>query len=107
MSLTQKIDRILHGEDQLELGEYREGDLEILKDEIYKMTVRLREQNDQLEKEKAYLADSLANISHQIRTPLTSLNLMLERIRKHDIPDVQKRKMISGNEQGCFRGWSG
>lgn len=93
VSLTQKIDRILHGEDQLELGEYREGDLEILKDEIYKMTVRLREQNDQLEKEKAYLADSLANISHQIRTPLTSLNLMLERIRKHDIPDVQKRKM--------------
>lgn len=91
--LTQKIDRILHGEDRLELGEYKEGDLEILKDEIYKMTVRLREQNDQLEEEKAYLADSLANISHQIRTPLTSLNLMLERIRKHDLPDDQKRKM--------------
>lgn len=91
--LTQKIDRILHGEDQLELGDYKEGDLEILKDEIYKMTVRLREQNDQLEKEKAYLADALANISHQIRTPLTSLNLMLERIRKHDIPDEQKRKI--------------
>lgn len=91
--LTQKIDRILHGEDYLELGEYKEGDLEILKDEIYKMTVRLREQNDRLKKEKVYLSDALADISHQIRTPLTSLNLMMERIRKHDIPDGQKRKI--------------
>ena len=91
--LTQKIDRILHGEDQLELGEYQEGDLEILKDEIYKMTVRLREQNEHLKKEKTFLADALANISHQIRTPLTSVNLMLERIRKQDLEERQKRKI--------------
>ena len=91
--LTQKVDRILHGEDQLELGEYKEGDLEILKDEIYKMTVRLREQNEQLEREKSYLANALADISHQIRTPLTSLNLMVERLRRPDMEEGQKRKI--------------
>lgn len=91
--LTQRIDRILHGEDRLELGEYREGDLEILKDEIYKMTVRLREQNDQLKREKRYLAYALADISHQIRTPLTSVNLMVERLRNPKIEEEQKRKI--------------
>ena len=90
--ITEKIDQILHGKDELELGEFKEGDLEILKDEIYKMTIRLREQNEQMKKEKTRLADALADISHQIRTPLTSLNLMLERIKQSNMDEMQKRR---------------
>lgn len=90
--LSQNIDQILHGQEQMEIEKFQEGDLEVLKDEIYKMTVRLREQNEWIRKEKNGLADALADISHQIRTPLTSLNLMLERIKHPEMSDIQRRQ---------------
>ena len=49
------------------------------------MTVRMREQAELLEKDKQYLADSMANISHQIRTPLTSVNLIATLLQKPDL----------------------
>lgn len=85
--LGQELDEILHGRERLDPGVCREGDVAILRDEIYKMTVRLREQKEKLLGEKRYLADSLADISHQLRTPLTSLNLtvsMLQQTRRYE-----------------------
>ena len=56
------------------------------------MTVRLREQSETLTEDKEALADSLADISHQIRTPLTTLNLMTARMmREGDDPEQRKR----------------
>ncbi len=63
--LAENIDRILHGsESVLTLENYGEGELSILRNEIQKMTVCLREQKLQLQQEKVYLADSIADISH-------------------------------------------
>lgn len=92
--MSLEIDRILHGEEQLELGSYREGDLSVLRDEIYKMTIRLREQAEHLRGEKVYLADTLADISHQIRTPLTSLNLMVSRLQQPDMDQRKRRELL-------------
>lgn len=61
---------MLHGDSTMSLNDYSEGELSILHSEIYKMTIRLREQQQTLTREKEYLADSIADISHQIRTPL-------------------------------------
>lgn len=47
------------------------------------MTLRLREQSAQLEKEKLQLADAMADISHQMRTPLTAVNLLLTSLAGH------------------------
>ena len=74
--LSLEIDRILHNSSHFDLSRFSEGELSILSSEVYKMTVRLREQADALKKDKTYLADSLADISHQIRTPLTSIHLI-------------------------------
>ncbi len=71
------IDRILHGGCQIALEKYEEGELGILQSEVHKLVVRLSEQQQRLQNDKAYLADSLADISHQIRTPLTSINLLI------------------------------
>lgn len=54
------------------------------------MTLRIREQNDALKKEKEHLADSLADIAHQLRTPLTSANLILSLLANN--PDENQRK---------------
>lgn len=75
--LSEQIDLVLHNADRLLIGAVEEGELSILQSEITKMTLRIREQNDALRREKQYLADSLADIAHQLRTPLTSLNLLL------------------------------
>lgn len=77
--LSADIDRILHEEDgNLSLEQYSEGELSILQSEIHKMTNRLKEQKQRLLEDKVYLADSIADISHQIRTPLTSINLLVQ-----------------------------
>lgn len=67
--LSQTLNRILHGEEHLGVEEYREGELGILRSEIHKMTVRLREQQQALQADKVYLANSLADLSHQLRPP--------------------------------------
>lgn len=73
-ALSRSIDRILHGQEQL-LDDSAEGELAILRSEIRKMTVQLRESADLLQRDKTELSEALADISHQLRTPLTSMNL--------------------------------
>ena len=53
--LCSGIDDVLRGADKADLSEYREGELSILSDEIHKMTVRLREQNSALYKDKQFM----------------------------------------------------
>lgn len=59
-NLSADIDRILHGDDvKVSLSKYHEGELGVLQSEIHKMTSRLREQKQQLQDDKIYLADSI------------------------------------------------
>lgn len=92
--LSSDINRILHGEDiSVSLNRYTEGELGILQSEIHKMTNRLREQKQRLQDDKIYLADSLADISHQIRTPLTSLNLLVSLLSEPGISEERRIKL--------------
>ncbi len=90
--ISDQIDLVLHNADHLYIGESDEGELSILQSEITKMTLRIREQNDALKKEKEHLADSLADIAHQLRTPLTSVNLILSLLENN--PDENERKVL-------------
>ncbi len=93
-ALSDELDRILHGSEKLELERYGEGELAVLQSEIYKMTVRLREQADAMKREKIYLADSLADISHQIRTPLTSINLIVDFLAEEGLPQSRREELV-------------
>ena len=77
MKLCDDIDRILRSDDLLSFDEYKEGELSILSAEIHKMTIRLREQNTELKREKLFAKEALEDISHQLRTPLTSVMMIL------------------------------
>ena len=65
--LTRYAGKISAGDYSLEIRDNREGDLSILKNEIYKITTLLKEQAGALQRDKALLADSLADISHQLK----------------------------------------
>ncbi len=93
-TLAGQIDELLHGSEVPEFKHFREGDLEIPRDEINKLTIRLREQAALLQKDKSSLADALADISHQIRTPLTSLNILLERMKSREIDSDTRRYLL-------------
>lgn len=93
-NLSADIDRILHGDDvKVSLNKHHEGELGVLQSEIHKMTSRLREQKQQLQDDKIYLADSIADISHQIRTPLTSINLLVQFLSEPNISDERRMKL--------------
>lgn len=90
--LSNQIDLVLHNEERLLMEELQEGELSILQSEITKMTQRIREQNTALKREKAHLADSLADVAHQLRTPLTSANLSLSLLENTE--DSKERKAL-------------
>ncbi|MBD5637155.1 HAMP domain-containing histidine kinase [Clostridium botulinum] len=98
--ISDQIDLVLHNADHLYIGESDEGELSILQSEITKMTLRIREQNDALKKEKKHLADSLADIAHQLRTPLTSVNLILSLLENN--PDENERKSLIWETKELF-----
>lgn len=98
--LSEQIDHILHQPDQVWISSCEEGELSILHSEIQKMILRIQTQNRTLQREKNHLADSLADIAHQLRTPLTSANLVLSLLRH---PSTERQRMDFIYElQGLF-----
>ena len=93
--LADDINQVLHGDSSIDFDSYSEGELSILHSEIYKMTIRLREQQQKLINDKKYLADSLADISHKIRTPLTSINLLVERLSASGLTDECRHRLTN------------
>lgn len=74
--MAAQVDAVLHGERDVSFERMREGELAVLASELDKMRSRLELANEGLLREKGALADALADVSHQIKTPLTSLSLM-------------------------------
>ena len=54
----------------------------------------MKEQADALEQETRYLSDSLADISHQIRTPLTSIRMIVPRLQREELTSEERRKYV-------------
>ena len=96
--LSEQIDLVLHYGEHMDIGQEEEGELSILRSEITKMTLRIREQNDALKREKKHLADSLADIAHQLRTPLTSLNLILSLLENEPGKEERRQLLREGEE---------
>ena len=80
--MSRRVDMALHEGRAVSLSDMREGELAILVSEVDKALGRLTITSERLAREKTTLADSLADISHQLRTPLTSLGLTLDLARK-------------------------
>ena len=98
--LSSKIDAILNGDRNLSFEGMQEGELSILANELDKMVSRLYITTDQLERESASLADSLADISHQLKTPMTSMSIMCElmktRVRESSNIDEDDARYLLG-----------
>lgn len=86
------IENINHKNYELKIDEISEDKLSILKQEIYKTTIMLKESAENSLKDKINLKNSLQDISHQLKTPLTSINILLDNIIDDEEMDVETRK---------------
>ena len=80
---------------ELKIKENTEDELTNLRNELYKITLMLRQQAENSEKDKENLAISLSDISHQIKTPLTSITIMLDEIKENsEMDELTKQKFL-------------
>ena len=93
--LSADLDRLLISGTPLPITEYNEGELSILANQVQKLTLRLTEAAEVVEADKKHLADSLADISHQLRTPLTAMTLTTTMLRTSELTD-EKRMELTG-----------
>lgn len=82
------LKKVNSGDYTLKIEENSEDELSKLRNELYKTTVLLREAAENSKKENINLSNSLADISHQLKTPLTSIRIMIDNI--YDNPDMDE-----------------
>ena len=92
--LNEDLDRLLSQGIPLPINQYQEGELSILANQMEKITLRFQESARQTQKEKEMLANSMADISHQLRTPLTAMNLTVTMLRGNEV-DAGRRLELS------------
>lgn len=90
--ITKMISKINNRQFDIDINDFNEGELSILKNEISKTTIMLRQVADNSINDKLNLKDSLGDISHQLKTPLTSITIMIDNILDNPDMDEKTRK---------------
>lgn len=90
-SINKYLDKVNNGNYELKIEDNGEDEISKLRNELYKTTILLRESAENSEKEKTNLSNSLADISHQLKTPLTSIRIMLDNIEENPNMDEKTR----------------
>lgn len=91
LALSEAVRRAHDGQ-PVDLRDNKEGALSILKNDIYMLTHSEQEQRHVLEEEKERMAAYLSDISHQLKTPISSILLMTELMA--DAPEETKREFL-------------
>ena len=90
--ITKYIREINNRNYELKIKENAEDELSNLRNELYKITLMLKEEAESSKKDKKFLAKSLSDISHQIKTPLTSISIMLDEIKDNENMDEETKQ---------------
>lgn len=94
--LSGYLRQISGGNYALDIRDNHEGELSILKSDIYKMTLMLSEQKEYLQNDKLLLTNAISDISHQLKTPLTSMMVMADLLSNPELP-FEKRVEFTRN----------
>lgn len=96
--LSGYLRSIINGDYSMDIRDNEEGKLSILKNEIYKVTLMLSKQGEFLRKDKEGLADALSDISHQLKTPLTSMMVMTDLLSQNNLKSEKRMEFTKNIE---------
>ncbi|MFS0864862.1 sensor histidine kinase [Fredinandcohnia sp. 179-A 10B2 NHS] len=94
--LSGYLRKISSGDYSLDVRDNHEGELSILKSDIYKVTLMLSEHHALLQQDKIKLTNAISDISHQLKTPLTSMMVMADLLGDTKL-DESKREEFTNN----------
>lgn len=103
--LNDYLSLVCKGIYDMNIDDNTEGELSILKNNLYKVITLLQSQNEYLKNDKLYLADSIADISHQLKTPLTSMMMMCELLENEENPEKRQEFVAVINNQLSKMKW--
>lgn len=105
--LTGYMARIAEGNYALDLADNSEDELSNLKNELYKIALSLSEQARTARSQKIALADSVSDISHQLKTPLTSISVLMDNLLEHPEMETNTRERFLQeiSHQTSFMNW--
>ncbi|WAA11315.1 HAMP domain-containing histidine kinase [Fervidibacillus albus] len=92
--LAEYLRNIAAGGQSFDIRDNQEGELSILKNEIYKVTLMLSEKSAGLQREKTKLTDAISDISHQLKTPLTSMMMMTDLLAQPNVPEKRQQEFL-------------
>ena len=104
-ALNDYLTGVLAGRESPHPDDQEEGELSILRSNIYKAAGTLTHQKDLLAGDKKRLAAAIADISHQLKTPLTSMMVMNDLLVGEEDPDRQKDFLKTQSDQLDRMNW--
>lgn len=106
LGLTSYMQALHRERYKLEIDENEDDELSGLRNEIYKLTVFLKEQAKRAVAQKQALADSVTNISHQLKTPLTSAIVLIDNLSENPDMDFRTRRRFMAEITNQITGMS-
>jgi signal transduction histidine kinase len=101
--LTIGAKKVVEGEYNISISEDREGDLSKLAFSFNSMREVIRNSLSELKKEKQFLADLLSDISHQLKTPLSSMVVYNDIMLNKELSKEQRKTFLLSNQNQLNR----
>lgn len=94
-TINKYLGNILKGDYNLNIADYNEDELSILKNDIYKVTIKLKELSEYERHEQVYLMNTLEDISHQLKTPLTALMVTNDILKDNNLTKKEQTELLN------------
>jgi signal transduction histidine kinase len=98
--LNNYLSLVCNGDYSMNISDNTEGELSILKNNLYKVITIIKSSNEAIQNDKVYLTNSLADISHQLKTPLTSIMVITDLIKDEE-DDKKRKEFVTIIENQC------
>lgn len=101
--LSDYLSDLNHGLFHLDIEKYTEGDMSILRSELYKTMITLHEKNSMLIDQRAFLTKSLADIAHQLRNPMTAMMVLVDILENDKLESSKRDEFINALQEQLNR----
>ncbi len=101
--ISKSINKVLNNDYSINIKEYEDGYISSLSNDVYKVITELKEQRDISLKDKKYLEETLSDISHQLKTPITSMYVINDLLENNDLKASSKHNFLNKNKEQLKR----